>query len=161
MAKILSPDKIVSLRSVWKKGHKSTVLVGGCFDILHPGHIIFLEKAKQAGDILIILLESDAKVKQLKGINRPIHSQNERAKVLSAIRFVDYIVLLPTIKQDRFYEQLTAKIAPDIIAATEGDPNNYHKKRVAKLIGCKLVYVTKIIASYSTSRILKDRLTLL
>ena len=133
---------------------KSIVLVGGCFDVLHPGHIIFLQKAKAAGNILVVLLESDRKVKKIKGVGRPVHSQKERALMLKALKFVDKVILLPFMESEREYDGWVKKIKPDIIAATFGYDENHHKKRTAKLIGAKLKYVTKMISSHSTSRIL-------
>lgn len=132
---------------------KKIVLVGGCFDVLHPGHVIFLEKAKKEGDILVVLLESDQKVRQLKGISRPVHSQKERAKVLSALRFVDTVVMLPFMKKSLDYDDLISKIKPDVIAATFGE-NNADHQRVASKVGAKLKFVTKIIGNHSTSKIL-------
>ncbi len=136
-----------------RKG-KRIVLVGGCFDVLHPGHVIFLEQAKKAGDKLIVLLESDQKIRQIKGINRPVHTQKERQLVLKALRSVDEVIPLPFIDSDQDYDKIIQKIKPDIIAATAGDPQNHHKARSAKLVGAKLKIVTKLIANHSTSLIL-------
>lgn len=136
--------------------YKKVVLAGGCFDILHPGHVIFLQKAKKAGDILVVLLESDQKVKKLKGVNRPVHTQKERAIVLKALKFVDRVILLPNMKNDSDYERLIKQIKPDIIAATEGADDNHFKKQAAKLVGAKLVYVTKMIGYHSSSGILRN-----
>ena len=133
---------------------KRVVLVGGCFDVLHPGHVIFLEKAKKAGDFLIVLLESDEKIKELKGSKRPVHTQKERAIVLKALKAVDQVILLPFMKNDHEYETLIKKIKPDIIAVTKGAADNHHKERIAKLVGAKLKYVTKIVGNYSTTNIL-------
>lgn len=130
------------------------VLAGGCFDVLHPGHVIFLEKAKKAGDRLLVLLESDEKIKKLKGERRPVHTQKERARILSALEFVDYIVCLPFMEKEFEYDELISKIKPNIIAATKGDRGIIHKKRIAEKVGAKLVFVTKIIGQYSTSKIL-------
>jgi len=132
----------------------TTVLVGGCFDVLHPGHVVFLEKAKKEGDYLIVLLESDQKVKLLKGANRPVQTQQERAKVLSAVKFVDLVVMLPNMETEKEYDELVKKIAPDVIAATKGDMNAHYHQRSAKLVGAKFKYVTKMIGNYSTTRIL-------
>lgn len=154
MQQVLSIEQITPLRQSLKASGKTLVLVGGCFDVLHPGHVIFLEKAKKAGDILIVLLESDQKITKLKGINRPVHTQIERAKVLSALTAVDYVVLLPTMKTDKEYDELIVKIKPDIIAATYGAKDNNHKIRSAKIVGAKLTYVTKMIGNHSTSAIL-------
>ena len=136
---------------------KKIVLVGGCFDVLHPGHIRFLEKAKKAGEYLIVLLESDKKIKELKGQDRPIHTQNERKLILKGLKSVDRVILLPYLKNDADYEVVIQQIKPDIIAATLGASDNYHKKRIAKATGAKLKYVTKMIGSYSTSNILTHR----
>lgn len=133
---------------------KKVVLVGGCFDILHPGHIVFLQKAKKTGDKLIVLLESDEKIRELKGINRPVHTQDERAKILQAVRFVDQIIKLPYMESDSDYDQIITRIKPDIIALTMGYADTKHHERVSKLIGAELKYVTKMIANHSSSQIL-------
>ncbi|TSC86259.1 MAG: glycerol-3-phosphate cytidyltransferase TagD [Microgenomates group bacterium Gr01-1014_7] len=138
-------------------GTKKIVLVGGCFDVLHPGHVIFLEKAKEEGDFLMVLLEPDQKVKKLKGIKRPVHSQKERAKVLLALKSVDQVVMLPNIETEKEYNDIIKKIKPDVIAATKGDKNARFHKRSANLAGAKFKYVTNIIGDYSTSRILNSR----
>lgn len=136
---------------------KRVVLVGGCFDVLHPGHVIFLEKAKKAGDKLVVLLESDKNIQEHKGQNRPFFNQKERASVLKALKVVDQVISLSYMKNDSDYEELIKKINPDIIAATYGTSDNYLKERVAKLVGAKLIYVTKIIGNYSTTHILTNK----
>lgn len=133
---------------------KKVVLVGGCFDVLHPGHIVFLQKAKRVGDFLVVLLESDKKIRKLKGQNRPFFNQKERAIVLKALKVVDQIILLPYLKNDAEYEAIIKKIKPDVIAATAGAFDNYHKEKVAKIVGAELKYVTKIVGNYSTTNIL-------
>lgn len=153
MAKIIRVNQILSLTKNLRESGKTIVLAGGCFDVLHPGHVIFLEKAKKAGDCLVVLLESDEKVKKLKGVSRPVHTQAERAKVLSALQAVDYVILLPEMESDSAYDELVQKIKPNIIAATYGEVS-LHQKRAAKLSGAKLKFVTRQIGSYSTSRIL-------
>ena len=136
---------------------KKVVLVGGCFDVLHPGHIIFLEKAKKQGDFLIVLLESDEKIKELKGKSRPVHTQKERAAILRSLKSVDQVILLPYMKNDDDYERLIQNLKPDVIAATSGVPDNFHKERIAKITGAKIKYVTKIIGDYSTTNILTHK----
>lgn len=154
MGEIILVRKITEVVEKLKKQHQKIVLVGGCFDILHPGHVIFLEKAKKKGDRLFVFLESDEKVKQLKGASRPIHNQKMRAKVLSALCFVDYVVMLPYMRDDEQYDQLVIKIRPDVIAATTKESNIKHLERSAKLSGAKFQVVTKAIKDHSTSRIL-------
>lgn len=134
---------------------KKVVVVGGCFDIVHLGHIKFLEKAKKIGDNLIVLLESDENIKKSKGNNRPINNQNDRAEFLMNLKMVDEVIKLPYMKSDDDYLEILRKIKPDIIAVSEGDKNLEKKKLQAKIIGFKVVEVTKKIANQSTSRIIE------
>ena len=75
------------------KDGKIVVATNGCFDILHVGHVRYLEKTKSFADVLIVLLNSDKSVKSIKGPTRPINNENDRAEILSALRSVDYVVL--------------------------------------------------------------------
>lgn len=154
MAEIISIKVIGNLSDKFKKQGKTVVLAGGCFDLFHPGHVIFLEKAKKAGDVLIVLLESDEKIKAIKGSERPVYSQAERAKVLSALSPVDCIIPLPYLKNDSEYDELVAKIMPDIIATTSNNENVHHFRRTAKQTGAKLKFVTKLIGGHSTSSLI-------
>ncbi len=72
---------------------KTVVTTNGCFDILHVGHVRYLEKTKSYADYLIVLLNSDKSVRSIKGPTRPINNENDRAEILSALRCVDYVVL--------------------------------------------------------------------
>ncbi len=84
------------LRALINKIHnagKTIVTTNGCFDILHVGHVRYLEKTKTFGDYLIVLLNSDKSVKSIKGPSRPINNEMDRAEILSALRCVDYVVL--------------------------------------------------------------------
>lgn len=136
------------------KTNEKIVLVGGCFDILHVGHIRFLQKARSLGDKLIVLLESDKHIKQLKGEGRPINSQKDRAEVLASLEDVDTVILLPPNIKNEDYDAFVKQINPDIIATTKGDPNIKFKERTAVLVGAKVKYVTPMISGYSTSKII-------
>ncbi len=72
---------------------KTIVTTNGCFDILHVGHVRYLEKTKSFADVLIVALNSDKSVKSIKGDSRPINNENDRAEVLSGLKSVDYVVL--------------------------------------------------------------------
>lgn len=133
---------------------KIKILIGGCFDILHIGHIKFLKKARSFGDYLIVLLESDANIKKLKGNSRPFHSQKERKEILLSLKFVDKIIILPDIVDNTFYDNLIKKIKPNIIAITEDDPIADKKLIQAKSVGAKLKVIKKY-KSHSTSEIVK------
>lgn len=73
-----------------KKAGKIIVTTNGCFDIIHLGHIKYLEKAKKLGDMLVVGINSDSSVKQIKGLQRPINPENDRAEIVASIRWVDY-----------------------------------------------------------------------
>lgn len=150
--KNLSPDKPIS--PLRKGRNLKIVLVGGCFDILHLGHVIFLEKAKKLGDQLVVLLESDENIKKNKGSSRPINNQKNRKKMLLGLKAVDKVVALPEMKTDDEYVALIKKIKPSIIAITDGDKRISQKEEQAKMVGAKLIKVTKQIPYQSTSRII-------
>ncbi|HAJ56224.1 MAG TPA: D-glycero-beta-D-manno-heptose 1-phosphate adenylyltransferase [Candidatus Omnitrophica bacterium] len=82
LKKILTQDK-----------KRKVVFTNGCFDILHVGHIKYLAQARQKGDLLVVGLNSDLSVKKIKGIDRPINTQNDRAEVLAALESVDFVVI--------------------------------------------------------------------
>ena len=155
MRSIIKLSSAVKLAQTLNQSHQKIVLVGGCFDLVHLGHLIFLKKAKQAGDVLLILLESDQNIKKLKGNKRPINSQINRAKFLSYLKPVDFIILLPEMKKDHDYQNLVAQIKPAIIAITKNDPKTDLKNIEAKSINAKLLTVTNIIPQKSTSLIIK------
>lgn len=151
MGKIITIQDISGLSKQLKQEGKNIVLVGGCFDILHLGHIVFLQNAKKHGDILMVLLEHDEDIKQQKGKRRPINDQHARAVVLAELTSVDYIILLPSMNSNTMYDDLIYQIKPAIIATTEGDLARGHKERQAKLIGCQVVNVTRRIENRSTT----------
>lgn len=153
MKQIWNVNEILKLKE--EIGNKKIVLVGGCFDVIHLGHTTFLEKAKNKGDILIVLLESDENIKKNKGKTRPINSQKNRAILLTKLKIVDYVVRLPKIKNDEEYLKIIKKIRPTIIAVSENDENLINKKYQAKQVEAKLIKVTKLIPHQSTSRIIE------
>lgn len=155
MGKIISVFKSKSVFKDFKKTGKIIVLAGGCFDILHIGHIEFLKNAKKKGDILVLLLESDESIKNLKGENRPINNQKNRALILSSVAFVDYIIPLEKIYKDENYADLINEIKPDVIAITKGDPNERKKKLQAKSVGGKVKVVLKKLPDHSTTKLLE------
>ncbi|MEK6579703.1 MAG: D-glycero-beta-D-manno-heptose 1-phosphate adenylyltransferase [Bdellovibrionota bacterium] len=74
-----------------KRGRKKCVFTNGCFDLIHPGHVTYLEQAKKLGDLLVVALNSDASVRRLKGKGRPINRLQDRAIVIAALESVDYV----------------------------------------------------------------------
>lgn len=155
MNKLITFNDIPSLVKKIKSQGKTITLVGGCFDILHYGHLEFLEKAKNQGNVLFVMLESDESIKKRKGKNRPIHSQIDRANILSSVKSVDYILLLPHLKTDLEYYNLVKSIEPDIIAVTEKDPAYNNKVEQAEMVGGKVVEVVSLIPNISTKELIE------
>lgn len=133
---------------------KKVVLVGGCFDILHYGHIHFLREAKKLGDYLVIALESDKNIKRIKGDNRPFHTQDQRKEILESLKFVDEVLILKDEMHDSDYFELVDKVRPCTIATTSGDPMITKKKAHAEKVGAKVVEISKIDVP-STTQIAK------
>ena len=134
--------------------NKKIVLVGGCFDLLHYGHISFLKQAKTHGDYLVVALESDENVRHMKGDARPIHTQQQRKEMLESLAFVYQVVALPQMKSDADYFTFVNNIHPTIIAITEGDPVKDKKQKQADEIGAQLIEIPKIHTP-STSQLAK------
>ena len=91
VTKILDRAKASDLRD--RYAGKTIVFTNGCFDILHVGHVRYLAAAKRLGDILVVGLNSDASVRELKGIGRPLNSQDDRAEVMAALEVVDHVII--------------------------------------------------------------------
>ena len=104
-------DNIISAINTDRKDSKKIVFTNGCFDILHVGHIRYLSEAKSLGDILVIGINSDKSVKELKGPSRPINSLSDRALILSELRYVDYVVSF----EEQTPLELIKIIMPDIL----------------------------------------------
>lgn len=153
MSNIISVEKAVKISKKLKKENRQIVLAGGVFDILHPGHIKFLEAAKKKGNVLFVLLESDENVKKYKGGDRPINSQSDRALILSSLKPVDYVVILNEMKSDKDYDDLIVRLKPNVIATTKKSPQEIHSRRQVKLIGAKLALVINRLSDKSTTRL--------
>jgi rfaE bifunctional protein nucleotidyltransferase chain/domain len=111
MAKIKSLDEIVLIRQRLRSEGKKLVFTNGCFDILHAGHVRYLNQARAFGDALILGLNSDKSVRALKGEGRPIVPEDERAEVLAALACIDFIFVFDDLTPQRVIDA----IVPDIL----------------------------------------------
>jgi rfaE bifunctional protein nucleotidyltransferase chain/domain len=93
MRRILSLPELVEMREGWRDGGQRFVLTNGNFDLLHIGHVRYLEAARELGDVLVVGINSDASVRTYKGPERPVVPQDERAEIVAALRCVDYAVI--------------------------------------------------------------------
>jgi rfaE bifunctional protein nucleotidyltransferase chain/domain len=151
MNKIINLEQAEEISKELKTKNKTLVVTGGCFDILHIGHIKLFKESKKQGDCLLILLENDKTVRKLKGIGRPINSEKTRSEILASLTDVDYVLILPKMKGNNDYDSLIQQLKPDIITTTKGDPQGVHNERQAKLVGAKVVYVIHKIENKSTT----------
>jgi cytidyltransferase-like protein len=132
---------------------KKVVLVGGVFDLIHIGHLDFLKAAKGQGDVLVVALESKDIVLQSKNRN-PVHSQLQRAEILSYLNCVDGVILLPPMKGYEDYLKLVTELKPHVIAVTKGEPYIQEKEQQAALVGARVMIVNNRIRGFSTTDIL-------
>ncbi len=111
MDAVLTLPDLLQLRQTWRAEKKRVVFTNGCFDILHRGHVEYLQKARAHGDLLIVGLNSDDSVRRLKGEGRPIVPQEDRATILAALRCVDFVVYF----EEDTPAHLIAEIQPDVL----------------------------------------------
>ncbi len=142
-----------SLERIVKDPSAKRVLAGGCFDILHIGHVQFIAKAKEAGDSLILLLESSEFIEQVKK-KKPVHTQEQRADILASLQNVDYVVPLPFLTNPNSdYERIIRALSPAVIALTEGDKMEAQKRKLAQLVGSEVLVISPI-SSFSSSQLI-------
>jgi rfaE bifunctional protein nucleotidyltransferase chain/domain len=111
-ARILDRNRLIARVAIARKGGARVVFANGCFDILHVGHVRYLEAARALGDLLVVAVNSDAQVRALKGEGRPLVPERERAEVVASLRAVDLV----TIFHEPTVEQLLLSVRPDIHA---------------------------------------------
>ena len=107
---LVTKENIIDIVKKGQEKGKTFVVTNGCFDILHVGHVRYLQKTKEFADSLIVMLNSDASVKAIKGESRPINNELDRAEILSALSCVDYVVLFDEKSPARLLED----IKPDV-----------------------------------------------
>lgn len=113
---------------------KSTVFTNGCFDLLHGGHISYLEDSRSLGDLLVLGLNSDASIRLLKGAGRPVYPLEQRLEILASLESVDYIVVF----EDRSVDRLLAEIHPDVHAkGTDYTAETVPERETARRLGIR------------------------
>lgn len=126
------------------------VLVNGVFDVLHRGHIELLKYAKSIGDVLYVAIDSDERVKSIKGNNRPINSVEDRVYILNAIRYVDKVLTFNTLDELRY---LHRSISPDTLVKGSDWDEEYIRKNDGVLDKTKIVMFRRI-NDYSTTSLI-------
>jgi rfaE bifunctional protein nucleotidyltransferase chain/domain len=152
-----SSDKIVGLAEAkarvkqWQKSGQKVVFTNGCFDLIHLGHVDYLEKARQLGDKLVLGLNTDDSVSRFKGPERPLQDQNSRARVLAAMQFIDLVVYF---NEDTPFS-LIFELVPDILVkGSDYLTENIVGADVVKKAG-GVVKTIDFVPGYSTTRIVE------
>jgi rfaE bifunctional protein nucleotidyltransferase chain/domain len=133
---------------------KTTVIATGCFDLLTKSHVRFLRNAKAQGDLLIVGVEDDTRVRAFKGPNRPLNTVSQRVEVLSALRCVDFVFVIagsPKYDIKEFYTRLHRAVQADILAVTEGDPYLEDRRGEIEAAGGELRVVSRYYEGSTTS----------
>jgi D-glycero-beta-D-manno-heptose 1-phosphate adenylyltransferase len=152
-----SSNKIVGLAEAkarvkqWQKSGLKVVFTNGCFDLIHLGHVDYLEKARQLGDKLVLGLNTDDSVSRFKGPERPLQDQNSRARVLAAMQFIDLVVYF---NEDTPFS-LISELVPDILVkGSDYLTENIVGADVVKKAG-GVVKTIDFVPGYSTTRIVE------
>jgi len=109
--KILSLDELLGMRRGLRASGKTVVFTNGVFDLLHVGHVRYLAAARSLGDALVVAINSDRTVRELKGNGRPVISESERAEILAALRYVDYVMIFDDVSP----RPIITELLPDIL----------------------------------------------
>ena len=144
--KVLSVDEIRTERDKLVAAGKRLVFTNGCFDILHRGHVTYLEFARNQGDALVVGLNTDASVRANKGANRPIHNELDRAFVLGSLRAVDYVVLFG----EKEPKDIIARILPQVLVKGSDWAHYVSGRDIVEAHGGKVV-LADLVAGKSTT----------
>jgi len=152
--KIIDMNELAERARGFRSAGKKLVVTNGCFDLLHVGHVRSLKAARALGDALAIGLNSDRSVRALKGVGRPLNNERDRAEVLAALEFVDFVTIFPEIRATRFIEATRPAVY-----AKGGDYTSEtldaEEKTVLREIGAE-VRILPFVHGYSTSGLLEQ-----
>ena len=147
MNNVLTHNSLNIIISKIRSDHKKLVFTNGCFDIIHPGHIHVLSKAKLFGDILVVGLNSDKSVKKLKGKERPFINESDRSKILLSLKYVDHVIIFDELTPKDIIE----KIKPDtLVKGGDYKVNDIVGSKFVKDSGGR-VEIVKFLEGYSSS----------
>src|SRR3990170_984148 len=151
MGRVVSLEELVSIRNSLRSNGKRVVFTNGCFDLLHRGHVEFLNEAKRFGDLLVVGLNSDASMSRIKGKNRPIVPQEDRAFVLSNLAAVDYVAIF---EEDTPLEMISALLPDVLVKGADWGIDEVVGKEVVEGAG-GLVRTIHLVPNRSTTDIVK------
>ena len=150
--KFHSREALARIVAVARAEGQTVVFTNGCFDLLHPGHVVYLQQARELGDALVVALNSDSSVQQLKGPTRPILNENERIMIMSALESVTWVTLF----EEKRVDQVLGEVKPTIWVKGEDylhtlDPG---ERAVAESVGTEIKFLP-LVEGISTSGIVE------
>lgn len=154
--KILTPDQAREVRQRLKRTRARLVFTNGCFDLIHPGHVAFLQRARSLGDALLVALNSDDSVRRIKGKGRPILSVDERVGVLSGLEAVDYICVF---EEDTPHDILRDLLPDVLVKGGDYSPDRIVAREVVERAGGRTTVVSTAFKTSTTAiidRVLKS-----
>ncbi|PYJ23436.1 MAG: D-glycero-beta-D-manno-heptose 1-phosphate adenylyltransferase [Verrucomicrobia bacterium] len=152
--KIIDMDELAARAEVLRAAGKKLVVTNGCFDLLHVGHVRYLQAARALGDLLAVGLNGDRSVRELKGNGRPITAESDRAEVLAALQCVDLVTIFPQTRATQFI----AAIKPAIYVKGgdySSETLDEEERAVLKEVGAE-IRIIPFESGYSTSRLLEQ-----
>lgn len=149
--KIKSRNELIHIIKEFKKEGKKIVFTNGCFDLLHAGHIHSFREAKKNGDVLVVALNSDESVRSLKGVDRPFVPEDQRAQVIAAITYVDYVVIFNEIDP----LSIVTELKPDVLVKGEDwAEGKVVGQEVVEAVGGKVIRIP-LVKGVSTTNLIK------
>lgn len=143
---------IAQFCEILRKGGQKVVFTNGCFDILHAGHVTYLEAAKAQGDVLVLGLNTDESVRRLKGPERPINHELDRAKVVGALKSVDYVVFFG----EQTAEAVIAEVKPDVyVKGGDYTLDTLPEAKIVQSYGGKVAFIDMVEGRSTTNIINK------
>ncbi len=154
MGTFYTREELILQRQEWKSEHKTVVFTNGCYDILHPGHVRLLERARSSGDVLILALNTDSSVQRLKGPSRPFFDQQTRAELALHLEAVDAV----TFFDEDTPRELIAAVLPDVLVKGADWAHFIAGREEVEAAGGK-VYALPLEPGYSTTDIAEQILS--
>ncbi len=150
LEKILSLERAIERVAELKQQGKRVVFTNGCFDLIHPGHTRYLAEARKLGDALLVALNSDSSVRELKGPGRPILPEVERAEILAALKSVDYVTIFDGLTP----QALIARMLPQVLVkGADWGPTEVMGRAEVEAAGGQVISIP-VVPGYSTSALI-------
>ncbi len=151
--KVVTTDELARISKSLRQSGKKLVVTNGCFDLLHVGHVRYLQAARALGDALAVGVNGDASVRSLKGESRPLNAEQDRAEVVAALGCVDFVAIFPELRATRFLEQVQPSV---YVKGGDYTPENLNpeERQALEEIGAE-IRIIPFEQGYSTSALIE------